>query len=153
MAKPEIECPILFENVFGTSSERVVTAAKTPTSVGCALYNEAWKTRIEGATLIVGTRITVVATLYDLVGGVPTNPLNGKAVDIYHKLDTGTPEKIKTVTIGTTSDHGVPSSGGADVYYTLAAAGKHTFYAVFAGDTLYEGCDKEVKAFAKMRSR
>jgi hypothetical protein len=137
--------PLIYENVFGKSAERVVSAAKIKTSVGCYLFDEKWEKRIENTTQYVGTKITVVVTLYDEFG----YPLNGKSVDIYHKLDTGTPEKIRTVTIGTTSDHGKPSSGGADIYYTLTKAGTHTFYAQFAGDDTYEGCEKAVRAFAK----
>jgi hypothetical protein len=86
-----------------------------------------------------------VAVLVDEFG----RSLDGKSVDIYHRVDTGAAEKIRTVTIGTTSDRGKPSHAGADIYYTLNKAGTHTFYAQFAGDETYEGCTKEVKAFAK----
>jgi len=137
--------PLLYENVFGTSPERTVSAAKIKTSVGCYLFNEAWNTRIENTTQYVGTKITVAVSLYDEFA----KPLDGKSVDIYHRLDTGSLEKIRTVVIGTTSDHGTPGHGGADIYYTLSKGGTHTFYAQFAGDDTYEGCSKEVKAFAR----
>ena len=137
--------PLIYENVFSKSTEKAVAAAKVKTKIYCYLFNEAFKTNIENTTQYVGTKITVVATLYDEFN----KPLDGKSVDIYHRLDTGTVEKIRTVVIGTTSDHGIPSHGGADIYYTLAKAGTHTFYTQFAGDDTYEGCSKEVKAFAR----
>lgn len=137
--------PLLYENVFGKSPEKAVAAAKIKTNIGCYLFDEAYKTKIEGTTQYVGTKITVVAVLYDEFG----NPLDGKSVDIYHRLDTGAVEKIRAVVIGTTSDHGTPSHGGADIYYTLVKAGTHTFYAQFLGDDKYEGCEKAVRAFAK----
>lgn len=137
--------PLIYENVFGTSTQRTVSAEKIGVSIGCMLFNEAWNTRIEGTTQKVGTKITIVTTLYDEYG----HPLNGKAVDIYHRLGTGAWEKIRTVTIGTTSDHGTPSSGGADIYYTLSEAGTHTFYADFPGDDTYAGCGKAAKSFAR----
>jgi len=140
--------PLLYENVFGTSVTKAVGATKIKTKISCYLFDEAYTTKIEDTTQYVGTKITVVATLYDEF----VYPLDGKSVDIYHQLDTGTIEKIRTVVIGTTSDHGKPSHGGADIYYTLAKAGTHKFYAQFLGDDKYEGCSKAVKAFARQCS-
>jgi hypothetical protein len=121
-----------------------VAAVKVKTSLGCYLFDEAWQTRVENTTQLVGARVTVAVTLYDEFG----KPLNGKAVDIYHRLNSGAWEKIRTVTVGSTSDHGMPSSGGADVIYTLANAGTHSFYAEFLGDDYYEGCPSAVSRLA-----
>lgn len=138
--------PILYEHVFGKSAEKTVAAKKIGTILSFSLLDESGTKSVENTTLYVGTKIVLFVGLDD----ENHLPLKGKNVDIYHKLDTGAWEKIKTVVTGTTNEAAMPiGSGQATAYYTLAKAGTHTFYAYFAGDDTYEGCEKEAKAFAK----
>jgi len=138
--------PILYENVLSKSPEKTVAVAKIKTGVGCVLFNETWVTIVDNTTQYIGTKILVVTTLYDEF----QKPLDGKSVNVWHKLDTGAWEKIRTAIIGTTSDFGLPLHGRADIYYTLSKGGTHTFYVEFLGDDIYEGCAKgAVRAFVK----
>jgi hypothetical protein len=121
---------------LGRSAAVNVAAVKVKSDLRIYLFDEAWKTRVENTTQLVGTRITIVITLNDEFG----RSMDGKSVDIYHSLNGGPWEKIRTVVTYQTSDHGTPAHAGADIIYTLAKAGTHTFYAEFAGDEYYEGC-------------
>lgn len=126
--------PLLYES-YSKSSEVYVTAAKAPTKVLIVLWKmDTTETeRAEGKTYPVGTVIRARATLNYLVDTVPYS-LPNKTLDFYHRLDTGTWEKIASKT--------TDASGNAQVDYTMAAGGKHSFYASFAGDASYEGCEK-----------
>jgi len=149
--------PLIYENVFGTSVTRGVSAAKRPVAVGCALFDEAYKTRIEDTTLYTGTKITIVVTLHEITDGYSCkNPdyypesTEKQPVDVYHRVEGGPWEKLFTVTTSVTSDHGTPAGCGADKYYTLMAVGKHEFYAYYAGNAYLEGCQSKVaKSFSK----
>jgi hypothetical protein len=149
--------PLIYENVFGTSVTRGVSATKRPVLVGCALFDEAYKTRIEDTTLYTGTKITIVITLHEKTDGatckspdVYPESTEKQPVDVYHRVAGGAWEKLFTVTISVTSDHGTPAHCGADKYYTLMAVGKHEFYAYYAGNAYLEGCKSKVaKSFAR----
>jgi len=152
--------PLLYENVFGTSVTRGVSTAKRLTLVGCALFDEAYKTRIEDTTLYTGTKITIVVSLHEKTDGasckspdVYPESTEKQPVDIYHRVAGGAWEKLFTVTISVTSDHASPSHCGADKYYTLMGVGKHEFYTYYAGNAYLEGCKSKVaKSFARQCS-
>jgi len=137
-----------------------VSATKRPVLVGCALFDEAKKTRIEDTTLYTGTKITIVVSLHEKSDGASCrNPdyfpesTDKQPVDVYHRVEGGAWEKLFTVTTGVTSDHASPAHCGADKYYTLAATGKHEFYAYYAGNAYLEGCKSKVaKSFARQCS-
>jgi len=145
--------------VFGTSVTRGVSASKRLTAVGIALFDEAWKNRIEDTTLFTGAKITIVITLHEKTDGYTCKSekfypesTNKQPVDVYHRLDGGAWEYMFTVLTGATSDHGTPSNCGADKYYTLLSVGKHEFYAYYAGNTYLEGCKSKVaKSLAKKK--
>jgi hypothetical protein len=131
----------------------LVTASKRPTHVGIALFDEAWKTRVEGTTVYTGTKITIVATLHEKTDGYSCKDpayypesTDKQPVDVYHRVEGGLWEKLFTVTTGVTSDHGTPGGCGADKIYTLTAPGKHEFYAEYAGNAYLEGCVSTVSA-------
>ena len=152
--------PLLYENVFGTSVTRGVSATKRPVLVGCALFDATYKTRIEDATLYTGTKITIVVTLHEKTDGYTCkNPdvypesTEKQPVDVYHRLAGGAWEKLFTVTTSVTSDHGTPAGCGADKYYTPMGVGKHEFYTYYAGNAYLEGCKSKVaKSFARQCS-
>lgn len=128
-----------------------VTASKRPTFASLYLFDEAWKNRLEGATVYTGTKITIVVTLYEKTDGLTCkNPdfypesAEKQPVDVYHRVNGGAWEKLFTVTTSVTSDHQAPSHCGADKYYTLTAPGKHEFYAEYAGNAFLEGCPSAV---------
>jgi len=119
-----------------------VTAQKKPTAIYIYLWDEARRTRLENATVFVGTQIRVEASLWEKLNGIVG--LIGKPIKIFHKLDA-TWEEIFS---------GVPNATelGPNWYlkpYTLPKAGAHVFYAQFAGDDVYEGCAREVKALVR----
>lgn len=148
MVDPVNEVPILFENVFAKSSEKIVTAQKKATTIIFDIYNPPLPIRgmgtiISGTSVQVNKIVALSASLYSKAT-TPITLLTGKIVTFYHKLDTGSFESLGTATVDT--------YGYAEMTYTLAKAGEHTFYAEFAGDSEYEGCSKGAKAFAKMRS-
>jgi hypothetical protein len=96
---------------------------------------------LTGKTVNVGTQIVLYATLYKSMNGAWGGIERGKPVSFYHRLNTGTWEKIGTVNTGTCATRPEAcGSGNASVLYTLAGAGTHSFYAEFAGDDVYEGC-------------
>jgi len=137
--------PLIYENVFGRSPERAVSARKIGTILYFYLLDETGTKSVENTTQVVGTKIVLFIGLDD----ENHRPLKGKNVDIYHRIDTGPWEKIKTVVTGTTNEAGMAiGTGQATAYYTLAKAGTHTFYAEFAGDDTYEGCEKQAKTLA-----
>jgi hypothetical protein len=140
-----MKIPLIYENVFGKSAEKSVSARKIGTILSFSVLDETGTRSVENTTQIVGTKIVLFVGLDD----ENHLPLRGKNVDIYHRINT-TLEKIKTVVTGTTNEAGMAiGAGQATAYYTLAKAGTHTFYAQFAGDDTYEGCEKAVRAFAK----
>jgi len=139
--------PILYEDTFGTSTQKVVSAQKIPTAISCYIFDEKWQTNVEGQTFYVGTKVTIVVTLYATKPGYVG--LDGKQVKIYRQIGDQPAELVKTVTIGSYSDHGKPAGGGADLIQTLFTAGAYKYWAVFDGDDQYEGCEGEgVEAFA-----
>ena len=113
--------------------------------MGALLWDEGRTTRMEGKTVFVGTKLRVEADLYEVIDGMRL--ISGKTIKIYHRLDTGAWEVIFNGT------ENAPDLGGGwyKVFYTLAKAGVHTFYAEFLGDEEYAGCKKAVRAFAKCR--
>ena len=152
--------PLIYENVFGTSVTRGVSATKRPVVIGFFLFDAAHKTRIEDTTLFTGTKITIVATLHEKADGAACKDpayypesTEKQPVDIYHRVAGGAWAKLFTVTISVTSDHASPAHCGADKYYTLMAMGKHEFYAYYAGNAYLEGCKSKVaKSFARQCS-
>lgn len=129
--------PILWEQVFSKSPEVGLTAQKKPTKMFISLWNEAGTERMEDKTVYVGTTILVRTGLF-------REPwytgLDGKRHIIYHRLNTGAWEKIFDRTV---------TGNFAEVKYTPASAGKHSFYSEFPGDAEYEGCSKAVRVFAR----
>jgi len=152
--------PLIYENVFGTSVTRGVSAAKRPVLVGCALFDEAYKNRIEDTTLYTGTKILIAVTLHEKTDGysckseaVYPESTNKQPVDVYHRVAGGAWEKLFTVTTGVTSDPGTPAACGAHKYYTLIGVGKHEFYTYYAGNAYLQGCKSKVaKSFARQCS-
>lgn len=139
----------LYEHVFGTSSQKAVTAQKIPTSVGIGLFDSNWTTSIENSNQYVGTQIVVVTTLYDKLS--PAHPLDGKVVEIHYKIDAGAEQKFNLTTNSDTVT-GTPSHGGASTKFTLTQAGTYIFWAYYPGDAQYEGCKKTLKLEVKSLS-
>lgn len=138
---------ILYES-YGQSPEKRISAQLRPTLIGLYLFDEAYAKSMEGETVFVGTKITIVTTLHEKTNGATCkNPAyypestENQPVDVFHRVDGGAWEKIFTVTISQTSDHGSPSHCGADKYYTLSKAGTHDFYAKYGGNAYLEGCE------------
>lgn len=129
---------ILYEHVFGQSAQHVVSAQKIGTNVGLAIFDEAYKVNVEGTTLYVNKKVTIVVSLYDKNG----NALDSKTVEVHYKVDGGAEQKFTMVTNQTGR---IPSHGGAETVFTLEKAGTYTFWSVFAGDAQYEGCAKALK--------
>lgn len=125
---------------FSTSPGRSLEAQKKPSSIGCSLWDEGRTRRLEATTQWVGTKIQVNADLWDR--SVNMTPLLGKSVRIWHRLDTGSWEKIFD------GYSNAPDLGGEwfRVIYTLRKSGTHTFYAEFQGDDEYAGCDAPIHA-------
>lgn len=142
--------PLIYENVFGVSETRGITAQKRPVHIGISLWNEDRTRRIEETTVYTGTKITIVVTLHEVVNGgyVCKNPdyypesTANQPIDIYHRLEGGTWRKIATVT--------TDRSCGAECKYTLMGVGRHEFYAEYKGNEYLEGCKSKVaKSFAR----
>ena len=140
--------PLLYENVFSKSPEKAITAQKIPTKLECKLLNLGRYEYPSGAVVYVGTEILVYANLYYQKPGGTWDWLPGKTINVYHRLNTGSWEKIGTITTGVED----PGYGWGTLKYKLVAAGKHTFYNEFPGDATYVGCEKAVRAFAKRSS-
>jgi len=130
--------PITYEHVFSKSPEVAVSAVRKPTKMDIWLSDPAETTRYEGKTVTVGTQIKVGTALWREPW---FTSLGSKKHIIYHRLNTGTWEKIGEGTASTL--------GEFSVIYTVTTAGKHSFYAEFPGDAEYEGCTKAVRVFAK----
>ena len=121
---------------FSKSVERAVNAQKYPTRVIFYLQRSDG-VDIDGTTQYVGQGIRLRPVLeYQGADGV-WRWLSNYSMKIYHRLDTGTWETLATVTQGTPGVYG-------DYNTTLPVAGKHTYYAEFAGDAYYAGCPSEV---------
>jgi len=131
--------PILYEN-YSKSAEAKVTATQKPTEMRIYLWNEAVKERMEGKTVYTGTPIIVRVGIFSTIEGIW---VTGRTITIYRRINTGAWENIGTVV----ADPAGP--GTFDKKVTLLAAGTHTFYCEFAGDTYYAGCSKAVRAFAR----
>jgi len=149
MSHEGIASGILFEDVFATSPEKAIAAAKKPSTIMFDIFEpplpiRGIKSPISGATKFVGATIALSANLYSKVDTTVT-PLTGKVVNIYHKVDTGPYEKIGSPT--------VDSYGYAEITHVLAAKGTHTYYAEFPGDSEYEGCAQKARNFAQLRAR
>jgi len=130
--------PLLYES-YAKSSEQYVTAAKVVTKLLIVLWKMDGTTeteRAEGKTYPVGSVIRVRTQLQDPAGKAIPN----KTIDFYHRLNTGTAVKIGSKT--------TDASGLCTMDFTIAAAGKQTFYTSFAGDAGYEGCEEGSLSFA-----
>ena len=133
------------------SPTRSVAGAKRPTRLDLWLFDEAWREYVHDKALFVGTRILLSIALSELVDTAPTcrDPgvwgwdisTSGKTVDVYHRLNGGPWEKIRTVTTGKTGDKRAPGLCGANIFYILTKAGKHDFYAEFKGTDYLAGCE------------
>jgi hypothetical protein len=135
--------PLIYENVFAKSPEQSISAAKIRTTLEINLLRLDRSAYPPDAVVPVGTEILVYANLlYEKSPGV-WDFLPGKTINVYHRLDTGTWEKIGTITSGS------EGGGWGTLKYKLAKAGKHTFYNEFPGDDTYEGCGETVRAFVK----
>ena len=145
--------PILYES-YSVSPEKGLTAQKIPTRTAIYLWDVAdgkiVYTSVEGTTQFVGKQIAIVATMHAKVDGHAHYPdMCYSKIHIYHKLNTGPWELMRTVEICRTSEAGAPSHGGADIFYTLTKAGTHTFYAKYDGTDKYAGSSKAAKTFAR----
>lgn len=128
--------PILYP--FSKSDEAKLTAVKIGTKVAIGITRKDVPGSVIGQSLPVGTELKIWSVIYpapDYVGA-----LSGKRHIIYHKLDAGAWEKLLDKVVSGTSEF---------VYYMLAKAGVHTFYAEFPGDDQYEGCSEAVQAFVR----
>jgi len=135
---------ITYEGVFAESQEVKVTAQKKPSIfAGPNLIDEDNKS-INDTTQFVGKKFKIWGKLAENIEPYPGLP--GRTVKIMRKLDTGAYAVFDTVT--------TDSAGLIPVkWYTLTDVGVNTFKLVFDGDSLYSGCSKEAKTFAKMRAR
>jgi len=145
LTKSTLQCPrckAVYDVIRhgSVSPERALTGKKYETYAGLALFDETWTRRIEDTTQFVGTRILLVGTLHAEPKYTCYADMEGLSLDVYHRLNTGPWEKIRTVKLGVTSDTGKPAACGIDVYYTLAKPGTHTFQLRFAGTDKYAGC-------------
>jgi len=134
--------PLLYES-YSKSAEQYVTAAKVPTAIAMVLWKMDGTTeteRAEGKTYPVGSVIRIRGSLDWVDTAGVRHSLAGKTVDFYHRLDTGTAEKIGSKT----SD----ASGMSSFDYAMGSGGKHTFWMQFAGDASYEGCEEGSLTFA-----
>lgn len=149
--------PLIYENIFGKSVERGISATKRPVHVGISLWDEKYTKRIEDTTVFTGTKIVIAVTLHEKADGyICKNPdyypesTDRQPVDVYLRVAGGAWTKIFTVTTGVTSDLGKPTGCGADKFYTLMSVGKHDFYAEYKGNAYLEGCgSKVVSSLAK----
>jgi len=135
---------ITYEGVFAESPEVKVTAQKKPsTFAGPTLLKETKDESIADTTQFIGTKFRIWGLLAEGIDPFPGLP--GRTVKIMRKIDTGAFTVFDTVTTDTT--------GKILKTYTLTDVGVNTFKLVFDGDSLYSGCSKEAKTFAKMRPR
>jgi len=141
--------PLLYENVFSKSPEKIVGAQKKPTRVIIHLEYPGTLSEIPaGTTFYVGEQIKIRGILeWQDATGVWRAVAGTKPLKFYHRVNTGAWELIATknqiFTPGVSLTY-------ADVDpYTLAVAGNHSFYVEFEGDAEYVGCGKEAKSFAR----
>jgi hypothetical protein len=139
-----MEMPIIYESYAVTRKGRLsktpevqMTANKIPTQTMMYLWDENATTRLEGATVYVGT--TIIIRVGVVAQGVF---IGGKTINIWRKVDTGAYEIISSVS---------PSMppGTYDVKMTFLKSGLYAFYAEFPGDDQYAGCLKTAKAFVR----
>jgi len=151
------ETPLIYENVFGKSITRGVSATKRPVEVRIYLFDKEYTKYVEDTTVYTGTKILIVVALCEKTNGcvckdpdVYPESTDHQPVDVYHRVEGGSWSKLFTVTTGVTSDIGKPTECTAHKFYTLMEAGKHEFYAEYKGNAYLEGCESRVaKSFVR----